>query len=395
MNRLLTVLCSSVLVSILFVSGCRKASPPPAAPPAVPGASVAIDPLHHPEGGAVSGETRFFSGSIGNSLDLEMKLVKTGDQLTGSYSYRKVGTKIDLRGTVDQNGNLSLEEFDPNGKQTGVFKGLWNADQDGSVSLVGNWSKPSDKPGEKKTAFSIHQLPIRFTGEVEVVTKSIKENNKQLKYDVEARYPQLAVSEPAGTPTQANPNLEKFNQTAKGLVVKKVTDFKKDLDSPEDQADTTSESAGSLDISYVIELAQDDVISLGFGVSSYYQGAAHPNSYTATLNYDLKNGKLLKLSDLFKPGSRYLQTLSTYAIAELKKKSKANGNSLDDALIESGAGATAKNYDRWTITRRGLKIDFDPYQVGPYAAGPQEVVVPYTALKEMVAPEGPLAQFLK
>jgi len=42
---------------------------------------------------------------------LQMKLVRTGDQLLGSYFYQKVGTKIELRGTLDKEGNVLLEEL--------------------------------------------------------------------------------------------------------------------------------------------------------------------------------------------------------------------------------------------------------------------------------------------
>jgi hypothetical protein len=130
-----------------------------------------------------------------------------------------------------------------------------------------------------------------------------------------------------------------------------------------------------------------------FDVGSYYQGAAHPNSNTEVLNYDLKNGKQLKLADLFKPGAKYLQTLSTYCIADLKKQSKDKGTELFEDQIKEGAGPTAKNYESWTITRRGLGINFDSYQVGPYAAGPQFVMVPYSALKEIIKPDGPIGTF--
>ena len=68
---------------------------------------------------------------------------------------------------------------------------------------------------------------------------------------------------------------------------------------------------------------------------------------------------------------------------------------LDETSIESGAGASAKNFESWTITKKGLGINFDAYQVGPYAAGPQYVLVPYSALKDMINPDGPVGQFVK
>ena len=163
-------------------------------------------------------ETRFFKGSIGNALGLQMKLVREGDKLTGSYFYQKVGTKIEVRGTIDQGGNVVLEEFDPGGKQTGVFKGIWKQGDDSSIEIAGNWTKPNS---DKKTAFSLHQQPIEFSNGVEIVPRQIKENNKKLKYEVDAAYPQLTGS--------VDPNFEKFNQTVRSLINRKVSDFKKEM----------------------------------------------------------------------------------------------------------------------------------------------------------------------
>jgi len=138
---------------------------------------------------------------------------------------------------------------------------------------------------------------------------------------------------------------------------------------------------------------QDDLVSVQFDIGSYYQGAAHPNSHTETINYDLKNGKQLKLADVFKPGSKYLQTLSAYCIADLKKQSKEKNAELLEDMLNEGAAPTAKNYESWTITKRGIGINFDSYQVAPYAAGPQFVMVPYSALKDLIKPDGPIAGF--
>ena len=316
-----------------------------------------------------------------------MKLVRTGDQLAGSYFYQKIGTRIDLRGNVDKDGNITLEEFDPSGKQTGVFKGIWQVDAaDGLVTLAGNWSKPpSEKGGDKKTAFSVHEEPIAFTGDVELTSKQIKERSKEMNYEIAANYPQLTGGN--------NPNFEKFNQAARALVSKKVAGFKKDLQNDEGYEPLPDSMGSDLSVGYTVVLAQDDLVSIKFEVGSYYQGAAHPNSYSDVLNYDLKNGKQLKLADLFKPGARFVQAIAIYSIGDLKKQAK-DKRLLDD-MIESGAAPVAKNYLSWNITKKGIGINFDPYQVGPYAAGPQYVIVPYTTLKDLINPEGPVAQFAK
>ena len=380
----------SILVFCLIIAvGCRKTAAPPAAsapPQAQAGASPLLDPS---QGGATPvAQTKHFKGSIGSSLDLQMKLVRTGDQLAGSYFYQKVGTRIDLRGNVDKAGNLTLEEFDKSGKQTGLFKGLWAVDaNDGLITLVGNWSKPpGEKDSDKKTAFSVHEEPITFTGDVDLVAKQIKESNKKLMYEIDARYPQLTGG--------SNPNFEKFNQVVRAPVMKEVAGFKKAMAPDEAEEARPEGSMGSdLNVSYDVALAQDDLISVGFSIGSYYQGAAHPNTVSDVVNYDLKNGKPLKLADLFKPGAKYLQAIANYCIADLKKQGKDKG--LLDEEIQNGAAPNAKNYRSWTITKKGLGINFDAYQVGPYAAGPQYVLVPYSALKDVINPDGPVGQFAK
>ena len=388
MNLQKQLIAAVTLIAIFGASACWRKSAPQGNAVAPSGSEP-----QHPQGGvAAVEEIRFFKGSIGNALDLQMKLAREGDKLTGTYFYQKVGTKIDLRGSVDKDSNMILEEFDPAGKQTGMFKGVWKQDGEGIVELKGDWSTPN---GEKKTAFSLLQEPIEFSNGAEIVPRQIREKNKKLKYEITAAYPQLTGV--------TNPNYEKFNQLVRGLVSRKASDFRREMTpSAEDEVATdenpvADESSGSdININYEVALAKDDLIALQFTIGSYSAGAAHPNSYTEVVNFDLKNGKSLRLADLFQPGSKYLQTLSNFCIEELKKQAKAQGDyaSFDEDWIKRGAAAELTNYDNWTITKKGLGITFDPYQVASYAAGPQNVVVPYSALKEIAKPDGALAQFL-
>ncbi len=391
MNLPKQLIIAVTLISILGTTACRRNSAQKEGAAAVPADGIA---RQHPEGGVVAvEETRFFKGSIGNALDLQMKLVREGEQLTGNYFYQKVGTKIDLRGSIDKDGNVTLEEFASAGKQTGVFKGVWKQVGDGAVEIKGEWTKPNS---EKKTAFSLLQEPIEFSNGAEIVAKQIREKNKKLKYEVSAAYPQLIGV--------TDPNYDKFNQTVRNLISRKVSDFKKEMtpsaedELAPDENPVIDDSLGSdITVNYELALAKDDLIAIQFTVSSYSAGAAHPNSYTEVVNFDLKNGKLLKLADLFLPGSKYLETLSNFCVQELKKEAKAQGDyaAMDDDWIKRGAGAELTNYDNWTITKKGLGITFDPYQVAAYAAGPQNVLVPYSAVKEIIKPDSMVAQFVK
>ncbi|HEX5965967.1 MAG TPA: hypothetical protein VFY51_08545, partial [Pyrinomonadaceae bacterium] len=224
-----------LLLIALLAAGCRKSSAPA---PAVPGPSPTAEQPVVVGGATPPPQTKHFKGSIGSTLDLQMKLVRDGDKLTGSYFYQKVGTRISLRGTVDLEGNLTLEEFDPNGKQTGLFKGLWRVEaDDGLITLAGNWSKPPGEKGDdKKIAFSVHEEPINFSGEVDVVARSVKEENKKLVYEIDVQYPQFTGGN--------NPNLEKFNQLARVTVMKIVAGFKKDMTPEEGEEPRPENSMG-------------------------------------------------------------------------------------------------------------------------------------------------------
>lgn len=382
-QRLVTIV--ALTIALAFAFACRKNKTPTAQTKAT------ATPEASPES-VVAAPATYFKGSIGSTSDLQMKLIRDGEKLTGSYFYRKVGAKIDLKGTIDKEGNVTLQEFDASGKQTGVFKGLWKTDsEDGRASIAGNWSKPG---GQNKTAFSLHEEPIQFTGATEIVAKQIKESNKKLNYTIDIEYPEVTGA--------VDNRFAKFNQEAKDLVTKQIATFKKaQADAAKFAAQTTSPPetstlsglASDLGGGYTIAIANDNLISIQYDIGGYSAGAAHDNSNSSVLNYDLKADKVLKLADLFKPDAKYLQAISAYCINDLKKQSKKNGNSLPDEMIQAGAAPNVRNYRSWTISKKGLAITFDAYQVGPYVSGPQSVVVPYAALKDLIKPDGPIGTF--
>ena len=312
-----------------------------------------------------------------------MNLTREGERITGTYFYPRVGKNIDLHGELDKDSNVALRESDETGKETGVFKGKWKSNDAGLVDIEGKWSRPD---GSKETGFLVSQQPIEFTSAVRVVPKVIRENSKQGKYTVDAEYPQI----------EGDARFDKFNREARAMITKDVAAFKtaetaeleEEMDLPEETQTST------LDIGYQIRLATDDLISVEFTQGQYSRGAAHGNSITSVLNYDVKNGRRLALADLFNAKSNYLNVISAYCIKDLKEQSKRDKDSmLDDEQIEDGAAPRADNYRAWTITRKGVWIVFDPYQVAAYAAGPQTVLVPYLALKSIVKPDGPIGNF--
>lgn len=344
------------------------------------GADISFRNAGLPGGGKV------FKGTIDYKYKIQMTLRRDGDNLFGSYFYTNKRTEIAIKGSVDKQGNLNLTETDAAGAQTGAFKGKWMEKPEG-VELEGTWTKPG---GKDELNFYLTEQHVEFTADWKITTKQVKEENKQRRFTIDAEYPQVEGANTEG--------VKKFNQEISSLVLKGVDEWKQGAGAKEGEEDPVPEAEeDSYDLGYNIELANDNIISVIVNTSIYEHGAAHPNSASETFNFDLKSGKPIKLPDVFKPGAQYIRTLSDYCIADLKKQARKDNPDepmLNDDEIETGAAPEVENYSSWNITKKGLLITFDAYQVGPYAAGPQMVLVPYSALKDVINPNGPAAPFL-
>ncbi|HYP50617.1 MAG TPA: DUF3298 domain-containing protein [Pyrinomonadaceae bacterium] len=334
-----------------------------------------------------TGGTRF-KGTIAESR-FEMTLRRDRDRIEGSYFYLKSGSanSLKLSGKIDQSGKFTLQEFDAAGKQTGEFSGTWkNEPNEAGATLEGEWRKPKAAEG---TMFWANEQMISFSSPAaQINTKTVSESNKPKRFNVNVEYPELV----------SLPNAAGFNALARKLATQPIAGFKKDMlaQTAEDLKYLPEGMSNYMEIGYSVEYADEDLISVNF-INSLYTGGAHPNHYYSTLTYDLKNGREIKLAELFKPGAKYLDKIAEYSIADLRSRSDESGESLGLAtdMWAEGAAPTAENYEAWNITKKGLMITFDPYQVGPYAAGPQTVIVPFAKLKDLVRTDGALARMAK
>ncbi len=315
---------------------------------------------------------KIFRGAIAGKT-VQITLRRDGDKLSGTYFYSKIGKDLKLVGTINLSSEFKLEEFDANNVKTGEIDGKWTeAPDENGIALEGNWKNP--KTG-KTSEFYANQQMIDFSGDTKLISKSFSETNKQKLFEITAEYPQLTSDNSAVA--------AKVNETVKNAVMKDVNQFRSDMLAMTAEDLKFMKQLGVnnyLELDYAIEFANDNVISISFSESTF-SGGAHPNHNSFTINYDLKNNKEIKLAELFKPNSNYLKTISDYCIQSLKVKLEEMS---DDDQIKEGAGALVKNFKSWNITQKGILINFDPYQVAAYAAGPQEVLIPYGKLKSVL-----------
>jgi len=123
-----------------------------------------------------------------------------------------------------------------------------------------------------------------------------------------------------------------------------------------------------------------------------YTGGAHGYFGTEFFNIDLRNGRQLKLQDLFLPESNGTLT----GIAERYYR-------LEKGIVP---GVGLSRADEWfedrfvlsqtfALTRRGILFLYNQYEIKPYASGQTAFVLPYDAVTDLIDPGGVLGFALK
>lgn len=127
---------------------------------------------------------------------------------------------------------------------------------------------------------------------------------------------------------------------------------------------------------YTISRPSDKALSVTFEIWNYTgnpQGALD----ILTLNYNLANGQRLELVDIFEDPDEALRLMSNFSRGQLEKRFGAAGRS---RMAMDGTEPLAENFASLTLTKAGIAVNFQPWQVAPWEAGIQKVEIPLTEL---------------
>ena len=219
--------------------------------------------------------------------------------------------------------------------------------------------------------------PIPLYSVVKLVTNLTEDSGKSPDYTLKAQTPFLQNSEDMW--------VVNFNNEMALLTQAEIASFRSNVA----QISPLPDVPGSFyDQQFEVLSPPGNLLSLKFQIMIYIQGAAHPGTRSRTVTYDLEAGSEVRLAELFLPGSDYLERIANYCIAQLSTRD------IGFEASSSGAQPLPENYGDWNITSDGLLITFDEYLVAAYAAGPQEVIVPYAELQSVIDSQGPLAGFI-
>ncbi|HMS34500.1 MAG TPA: RsiV family protein [Ignavibacteria bacterium] len=224
-----------------------------------------------------------------------------------------------------------------------------------------------------------------------ITYKSIKDSSTELRYSINADYPQVdfgagALMGVRGIASDINNSLD---TTVSGII----KNFKAAVSEMPSEVSGGNESL--LDISGKGWISNSSLLSVEMTVFNYVAGMAHPLTTVTGFNYDNNGAGPFSISDLFNKNSEYLNYLSAVSIRQLTENAEKEGYDNISDMIHDGASADIKNFDNWVTENDSLIIIFKPYQVGPYVMGIQSVSIPLSDLTAMIDPKGPLSFMMR
>ncbi len=133
---------------------------------------------------------------------------------------------------------------------------------------------------------------------------------------------------------------------------------------------------------YEVKNNQRQVLSLSLSNYTYHYQAAHGMTYIKSLTFDLEKGGKCELSELFKPGSNYVERLSSLVDQQIKQR--------DIPLLGEFTGIRPDQ--DFYIADKTLVIYFQLYEITPYVFGFPMFPISVYDLQDIIVEDGPLGR---
>ena len=180
---------------------------------------------------------------------------------------------------------------------------------------------------------------------------------------------------------------------AEETMLKNAQDWYRDYAATQAQS-TDSEAADSTDpmtdysglpyefYNTVTGLTYYDDQLLSLRITEYdYTGGAHGSTVNSYYVMDRKTGQKLLLGDIVDLNNTDFKSL---VVKYLKEKISKNPEMFFEGAEQNVENGYQKNEFNFYLTKEGVGVEFGQYEVAPYAAGMQDIVIPYNELKMKV-----------
>lgn len=148
------------------------------------------------------------------------------------------------------------------------------------------------------------------------------------------------------------------------------------------QRDEMSSAIIEMDGTFEIKNNQRNVLSLTLSNYAYHYQAAHGMTFINALTFDLKQRKRCSLSDLFKPGSNYVERLSKLVNEQIQERGI---DTFEDTV-------KIQPEQDFYIADKTLVIYFQLYAITPYVFGFPMFPISVYAIQDIIDEDGPLGR---
>ena len=124
---------------------------------------------------------------------------------------------------------------------------------------------------------------------------------------------------------------------------------------------------------------------LSYCVERYvYTGGAHGSNFRQFVNYDLQTGEQIDEEQLF--AENYQEPLTQLLLQYMVEQN--DEIALIQDLQEAGYNVDDIHpNDNFYLAEEGITYVFNPYDIAPYALGETEILIPWSALQNILKPE--------
>lgn len=242
------------------------------------------------------------------------------------------------------------------------------------VNVVVSENEVTEELSENKVDSTTKIPEITF----ETETKDFKAEDGTVLLTGYFHYPVIKIDDNEAATTKIAEDI----QTEKELYEQAFSDTLEIAKSDYELSKTDSEyvfQAYTLEYRFYVERVDENIISLKEYFYNY-TGGAHGNYGYWGLNYSAMTGQKLTLEDIAKDAKSFQEQNLAYLLEEAKTPGYTNrldvgyeGN-FESMLLQEG---------KWYFSNSGLHFFANPYELGCYAAGCIEFVIPYEDLSDL------------
>lgn len=345
----------------------KKTGEPAAPPTSQPQPAARAASLADPRGA-------FYVGTVGDQ-PVQMSLLKTAKGLAGAYYFEKTGLPRELLGSfVDDEGRAVLRERSSS-KVAGRYVVRPGNQFEGTLALS-YWRFKGKWIGDDQT-----QLPFFLTK----VATYVAARDNDFHCTASSLYPVLSGETAA---------IREINRTIRDQMDRRRAEFlKEQAKDCRDLAKDQILPTGIFEHSDIctVRCVHPGLVSL-LREMSEYTGGAHENTTYTSLNWRIENGKAIpfELEHLFREKSDWVKKIAQEACLDLKRQKATWYMDGDPKKTE----VPLETLQVFYLTPQGITFVFDPYAAGSYAEGAYRVMLPWSKLKDVVDPDGPVKYLL-